>query len=376
MISSGSEVMRKTLPLFFLILYFIPTAGMGQSTLPTAAVAPIAAIGEISSAQQQIIHTSLEALLSSDYKLISQEEYRRAEEIAFEQLDFDQCTEDQCVRLIQEVLQVERLFILQIIRDEDFTQLSLTLFRGGERIVRAETCEGCGTAQLNAKLGVLYAGIAGQPPPPPAAPEGTLRIAGWTPQHRLTIDGRSATPDRDGRLQLEPGEHRVVISRQGYRAKSTRTLIADGKTTRLSADLERIEPEPIVIEPPDDGLTAWRWQWGSALTVGLLAAAYGISEAQATEDANARQEEIIAEMEIAASQDEFDRLDGELQKEADAADTHQSNSDTGAILSVLLLGTALWIYNDSPRSSTAVLTTVPYLYAHNGAWRVGVALRW
>ena len=84
--------MRKTLPLYVLSLIAIPTSGMGQSTLPSAAVAPIAAIGDISSAQQQIIHTSLEALLSNDYKLISREEYRKAEEIAFEQLEFDQCT--------------------------------------------------------------------------------------------------------------------------------------------------------------------------------------------------------------------------------------------------------------------------------------------
>lgn len=36
-------------------------------------------------------------------------------------------SEDRCFRMIQEVLRVERLFILQIIREDSLTQLSLTL---------------------------------------------------------------------------------------------------------------------------------------------------------------------------------------------------------------------------------------------------------
>ena len=45
--------------------------------------------------------------LSSDYDLVSQEEYEKAEEQAFQELDYEECTEDQCIMLIQEMLQVD-----------------------------------------------------------------------------------------------------------------------------------------------------------------------------------------------------------------------------------------------------------------------------
>ena len=43
-------------------------------------------------------------------KLLWANKYEKAEEEAFQQLDYEECTEDQCIRLIQEFLQVEKLF--------------------------------------------------------------------------------------------------------------------------------------------------------------------------------------------------------------------------------------------------------------------------
>lgn len=148
----------------------------------------VAALGNVSESEKRFIHTSLQAGLSRAYTVVSQQDYDRAEELAFKELAAEQCTEDQCIRKIQEILQVDRLFVLQVIREGEYTQVSLTLARGAERIVRARRCKDCDIGRLDdsvaglvqevrdADLGGLPAGAVGaaaplQPPPetPPEA---------------------------------------------------------------------------------------------------------------------------------------------------------------------------------------------------------------
>ena len=76
--------------------------------------------------KQTIIYNKFLDVVSNDYDLVSQEEYEKAEEEAFQQLDYEECTEDQCIRLIQEFLQVENLFKIQLVKDEEDTQVSLS----------------------------------------------------------------------------------------------------------------------------------------------------------------------------------------------------------------------------------------------------------
>ena len=43
----------------------------------------------------------------------------------FEEIELEECTEDQCIMMIQEMLQVENVFHLQVIGEGSDTQLSL-----------------------------------------------------------------------------------------------------------------------------------------------------------------------------------------------------------------------------------------------------------
>ena len=136
----------------------------------------------------------------------------------------------------------------------------------------------------------------------------------------------------------------------------------------------------MVIEPTDDGLFAWRWPWGSAHTLGLLAAAYGISENQATEDANGEQKKIVEKLDASPTAQEFDALSRKLENEEDASQKHQENASVGIFTSLVLLGAAAWIYFDPPQASTAALNPIPYLYAHYDAHhdslQVGLVMSW
>lgn len=127
---------------------------------PDAAVAPLGALGDIGEGEKSILFSSLLSNLSQRYRLVSQEEYARAEEKAFAELESEQCTAEQCIRKIQEILQVERLFVLQVVREGAFSHLSLTLVRDDDNIVREAICEKCKISGLHGKLKNLVGMVA------------------------------------------------------------------------------------------------------------------------------------------------------------------------------------------------------------------------
>ncbi|MEL0180775.1 MAG: hypothetical protein VXA33_14825, partial [Deltaproteobacteria bacterium] len=79
-----------------------------------AALAPMGALGTISKTEKQIIFNSLQESLSTYYLLASQKSFEKAQDQAFEELDYEECTEDQCFALIQQILQVDNLFLFNL----------------------------------------------------------------------------------------------------------------------------------------------------------------------------------------------------------------------------------------------------------------------
>ena len=94
--------------LFFLIIF---TGSLEAQEKETAALAPLASMGDLDEIQKNIVYNSLQESLSKFYKLTSIKMYEKAEEEAFQQMDAIECTEAQCIALIQELLQVELFFI-------------------------------------------------------------------------------------------------------------------------------------------------------------------------------------------------------------------------------------------------------------------------
>ncbi|MBI4082334.1 MAG: tetratricopeptide repeat protein [Candidatus Lambdaproteobacteria bacterium] len=134
---------------------WLPPSVQGQRPMEQAALGPVAVIGQISEGEKAVLYTGLQAALTDHYRLIPQSDYRQAEERAFRELDAARCTEEACVRKIQELLQVERLILLQVVREQSLTQLSLTMFRGEQRLVRADPCVNCSIAELAERIGKL-----------------------------------------------------------------------------------------------------------------------------------------------------------------------------------------------------------------------------
>lgn len=121
-----------------------------------AVVIPTGAIGEISSSQKMIITNKFIDDLSNDYDLVSQEKYDKAEEQAFQELNYEECTEEQCIRLIQEMLQVENMYKLELIREGKDTQINLTLIDLDKKLLKSHYCESCKTPDLIKSVSKLY----------------------------------------------------------------------------------------------------------------------------------------------------------------------------------------------------------------------------
>jgi hypothetical protein len=100
--------------------------------------------------------------LTKYFRLVPQDKFEEAQEKAFEELDYEECTEDQCIMMIQEILQVENVFSLQIVAEDGDTQLSLTWVSLDEKKVLTDYCEECKTKELNSKIELLVKNLVQQ----------------------------------------------------------------------------------------------------------------------------------------------------------------------------------------------------------------------
>ena len=132
--------------LFFLLFLLVSSLPcFGQSERPETIVIPVATLGNISESRRQIIQNTLNRELTKYFRLVPQDKFEAAQEKAFDELEFEECTEDQCIILIQEYLQVENVFSLQLVEEDGDTQLSLTWVGLDEKKVASDFCEGCKT---------------------------------------------------------------------------------------------------------------------------------------------------------------------------------------------------------------------------------------
>ena len=108
-----------------LFLLSLPTFGLSQER-PETIVIPVSSVGDVTETRKLILQNTLEDELKTHFRLISQDRFEEAQEKAFEELEYEECTEERCIILIQEMLQVENVFHLQVIGEGNDTQLSLS----------------------------------------------------------------------------------------------------------------------------------------------------------------------------------------------------------------------------------------------------------
>ena len=134
-----------------LLLFSLPSFGQ-SSERPEGIVIPVATLGDVTETRRQIIQNTLIESLSSYYRLVPQDKLEEVQEKIFQEMDYEQCTEDQCIMMIQEALQVENLFVLQVIGEGQNTQMSLKWVGLDDKKVKTDVCKGCDTFELNERV--------------------------------------------------------------------------------------------------------------------------------------------------------------------------------------------------------------------------------
>ena len=134
----------------------------GQTERPETIVIPVGTLGDISASRKQIIQNTLSQELTKYFRLVPQDKFEEAQDQAFEELEYEECTEDQCIMMIQELLQVENVFSLQLVAEDGDTQLSLTWVGLDEKKVLTDFCEECKTKELNSKIELLVKNMVQQ----------------------------------------------------------------------------------------------------------------------------------------------------------------------------------------------------------------------
>ena len=100
-------------------------------------------MGDVSDTRKKIIQNTLTQELSKHFQIIPQDRFEQVQEQVFNELEFEECTEKQCIIRIQEILQTENLFHLEVIGEGADTQLNLKWSNLDETRNVADYCENC-----------------------------------------------------------------------------------------------------------------------------------------------------------------------------------------------------------------------------------------
>ena len=142
----------KHLLILLSILLLFTSPLFGQSQRPETIIIPVSSMGDVSDTRKKIIQNTLTQELSKHFQILPQDRFEQVQEQVFNELEYDECTEDQCIMRIQEILQIENTFHLEMIGEEGDTQLNLKWINLDEKRNREDYCEGCKTKELRKRV--------------------------------------------------------------------------------------------------------------------------------------------------------------------------------------------------------------------------------
>ncbi len=152
--------MKHLLILLSILLLSSPL--FGQSERPETIIIPVSGIGEISNSRKLILQNKLTNKLKQYFRIVPQEKYEQVLEQVFEELEYEECSEDTCIMRVQEMLQVENVFHLQLIGEGNDIQLNLKWTTLEEKRNEEYFCEKCSTKDLYYKLEGLVEKLVGE----------------------------------------------------------------------------------------------------------------------------------------------------------------------------------------------------------------------
>ena len=151
----------KHLLIILISILLLSSPVIGQSERPETIIIPVSGIGDVSNTRKLILENTLTDELKKHFRIVPQEKYEKVLEQVFEELEYEECSEDTCIMRVQELLQVENVFHLQVIGEGKDSQRNLKWVTLDEKKNETDVCLGCGTFQLNDKIRGLVQKLVG-----------------------------------------------------------------------------------------------------------------------------------------------------------------------------------------------------------------------
>ena len=344
-----------------------PTGIWAQGEKHDVAVAPVVTLGEFSEIEQEIISRRLQSQLNLHYRLIAQSEFVAAQQEAYDELATQECTEEQCIRKIKEILKIDRIIVLQLVKEGTWTQMSLTLIGTDGKIVVDDLCQNCDIQKLYPKVDELVKQLAHQEkekaptvstrPHPVVVAQGRVQVTVSRSDEiedddgvfQIWVDGTKQSEDRIGglsntafRVLLPDGEHTLVVRHtSGKYSSPSKTITVDGgKDYRENFELS--------LSETFGDHQSWKLKWRGSLIISALALGYVQSENTSIKSANDNKAAKEQQMNTASTPEEAVSLRQQALAEANSAKTHQKNAQLGQTVGLAFLGIAAWIWFDEP----------------------------
>ena len=144
------------------ILFLSALPLFGQLERSEIIIIPVSSLGDVSNTRKKILENTLTQELSKHFQILPQDRFEQVRDQVFKEIELDACTEDQCIMRIQEILQIENLFHLELIGEEGDTQLNLVWINLDEKKNREDYCEDCKTKELRARVVGLVEKLVGK----------------------------------------------------------------------------------------------------------------------------------------------------------------------------------------------------------------------
>jgi hypothetical protein len=111
------------------------------SAMPKAMLNPNPVAVGVSDTEIRMVLAPLRQELGRYYALITDREYNAMwERFQNEVESLEECTDDHCIRFMQDHLQVEHVFRLEMVRDGGVTQFTLNLAKLDRNLTATESC--------------------------------------------------------------------------------------------------------------------------------------------------------------------------------------------------------------------------------------------
>ena len=113
----------KHILIIFVSTLLLTSPLIGQSERPETIIIPVSSMGDVSDTRKQILQNTLTDELKKYIRIVPQEKYEQVLEPVFEELEYEECSEDTCILMVQEMLQVENVFVGVFSHDDSFSFL-------------------------------------------------------------------------------------------------------------------------------------------------------------------------------------------------------------------------------------------------------------